>query len=398
MILILHFLIIINSMKSVEIKEKITNAKRIVFKFGTNVLRNDDKEISLSRIYSFIEDIAQLKKQGKEVIIVTSGAVGLGAKKLNVDSSESMSVKQACAAVGQSRLMCIYEDGFDKYGFTTAQILLTEEDFTQRIKYLSLNDTLNTLISLGAIPIINQNDTVSTEELAFYKDAFQVSFSDNDKLSALVASELDADLLVVLSDIDGLFDDNPKTNPDAKKIDVVEEVTEEFEKFATGATLGGRGGMKTKLEAMKVVTRSGGVGVIANGKVPHIIKHLFFDNETSIGTVFLPIENLANKKRWIAYATNIQARIVVNDGAKKALTEKYTSLLPIGVLDIQGDCQKGDIVSIIDTDGNEFARGMVNYNCSDCKKILGHHSDDILDILGYKNYDAIITRDNIALL
>lgn len=385
-------------MKSIEIKEKIANAKRIVFKFGTNVLRNDDKEISLSRIYSFIEDIAQLKKQGKEVIIVTSGAVGLGAKKLNVDSSESMSVKQACAAVGQSRLMCIYEDGFDKYGYTTAQILLTEEDFTQRIKYLSLNDTLNTLISLGAIPVINQNDTVSTEELAFYKDAFQVSFSDNDKLSALVASELDADLLVVLSDIDGLFDDNPKTNPDAKKIDVVEEVTEEFEKFATGATLGGRGGMKTKLEAMKVVTRSGGIGVIANGKVPHIIKQLFADGEASIGTVFLPIENLANKKRWIAYATNIQARIVVNEGAKRALTEKYTSLLPIGVLDIQGDCQKGDIVSIIDTDGNEFARGMVNYNCSDCKKILGHHSDDILDILGYKNYDAIITRDNIALL
>lgn len=385
-------------MKSIEIKEKIANAKRIVFKFGTNVLRNDDKEISLSRIYSFIEDIAQLKKQGKEVIIVTSGAVGLGAKKLNVDSSESMSVKQACAAVGQSRLMCIYEDGFDKYGYTTAQILLTEEDFTQRIKYLSLNDTLNTLISLGAIPVINQNDTVSTEELAFYKDAFQVSFSDNDKLSALVASELDADLLVVLSDIDGLFDDNPKTNPDAKKIDVVEEVTEEFEKFATGATLGGRGGMKTKLEAMKVVTRSGGIGVIANGKVPHIIKQLFADGEASIGTVFLPIESLANKKRWIAYATNIQARIVVNEGAKRALTEKYTSLLPIGVMDIQGDCQKGDIVSIIDIDGNEFARGMVNYNCSDCKKILGHHSDDILDILGYKNYDAIITRDNIALL
>ena len=385
-------------MENIEIKTRITNSRRIVFKFGTNVLRNDDKEISLSRIYSFIEDIAKLKKLGKEVIIVTSGAVGLGAKKLNVDSSESMSVKQACAAVGQSRLMSIYEDGFDKYGYITAQILLTEEDFTQRIKYLSLNDTLNTLISLGAIPIINQNDTVSTEELAFYKDTFQVSFSDNDKLSALVASELDADLLVVLSDIDGLFDDNPKTNPEAKKIDVVKEVTEEFEKFATGASSGGRGGMKTKLEAMKVVTRSGGTGVIANGKMPHIIGKLFSDDEPNWGTVFLPIENLSNKKRWIAYATNIQARLVVNEGAKKALTQKYTSLLPIGVLDIQGDCQKGDIVSIVDVEGNEFARGMINYNCSDCRKILGQHSDNILDILGYKNYDAIITRDNIALL
>lgn len=385
-----------------NVRQNLKDAKRIVFKFGTNVLRNDDKEVSLSRIYTFIEDLAQLKKQGKEVIIVTSGAVGLGAKKLGVDSNESMSVKQACAAVGQSRLMCIYEDGFDKYGYTTAQILLTEEDFTQRIKYLSLHDTLNTLISLGAIPVINQNDTVSTEELAFYKDAFQICFSDNDKLSALVASELDADVLVVLSDIDGLFDDNPKINPNAKKIDVVEEVTDEFDGFARNALNpqgGGRGGMKTKLEAMRVVTRSGGMGIIANGKEPHIIQRIFDKNSTEEpGTIFLSSENLANKKRWIAYATNIEARLVVNEGAKKALMQENTSLLPIGVLSIEGDCQKGDIVSILDNDGLEFARGMINYNFSDCKKIIGHHSDEILDILGYKNYDAIITRDNIALL
>ena len=390
---------LMNGIDIKAVKEKIFNAKRIVFKFGTNVLRNDDKEISLSRIYTFIEEIAQLKRLGKEPIIVTSGAVGLGAKKLGVNSNDSMSIKQACAAVGQSRLMSIYEDGFDKYGFTTAQILLTEEDFTHRRKYLSLHDTLNTLISLGTIPVINQNDTVSTEELDFYQDAFAVCFSDNDKLSALVASELDADLLVVLSDIDGLYEDNPKTNPNAKKISVVEDLTEEIENYAREASQGGRGGMKTKLSAMKVVTRSGGMAVIANGKTPHIIKRLFNSEEQEfLGTVFLPTENLANKKRWIAYATNIEARLTVNDGAKKALTQKYTSLLPIGVLNIEGDCQKGDIVSILDADGKEFARGMINYNCSDCKKIMGHHSDDILAILGYKNYDAIITRDNIALL
>ena len=329
-----------------------------------------------SRIYTFIEDIALLKKEGKEPIIVTSGAVGLGAKRLNVDSSESMSVKQACAAVG--------------------------EDFTHRRKYLSLHDTLNTLIGLGTIPVINQNDTVSTEELDFYQDAFEVCFSDNDKLSALVASELDADLLVVLSDIEGLYNDNPKINPDAKKIDVVEKVTDEFEQFTRNAlspVSGGRGGMKTKLSAMKVVTRSGGMAVIANGKTPHIIRRLFDKDETEkLGTIFLPTENLANKKRWIAYATNIQARLVVNDGAKKALSKEFKSLLPIGIIDIEGDCQKGDIVSIVDAQGNEFARGMVNYNCSDCKRIMGHHSDEILGILGYKNYDAVITRDNIALL
>lgn len=385
-----------------EIRKKITDAKRIVFKFGTNVLRNDFKEISLSRIYTFIEDTAYLRKMGKEPIIVTSGAVGLGAKRLGTDSSLSMSVKQACAAVGQSRLMSIYEDGFDKYGIITAQILLTEEDFTHRRKYLSLHDTLNTLINLGTIPVINQNDTVSTEELDFYQDAFEVSFSDNDKLSALVASELDADLLVVLSDIDGLFDDNPKVNPNAKKIDVVEKITDDFENFTKNAlspVSGGRGGIKTKLEAMKVVTRSGGTAVIANGKTPHIVRRLFDEKETEkLGTIFLPTENLANKKRWIAYATNIQARLTVNDGAKKALTQEYKSLLPIGIINIEGDCQKGDIVSILDTHGNEFARGMVNYNCSDCKRIMGRHSDDILTILGYKNYDAVITRDNIALL
>lgn len=386
-------------MENNEIKDIITKAKRIVFKFGTNILRNEDKEISLSRIYTFIEDIAKLKKHGKEPIIVTSGAVGLGAKRLSVDSSESMSVKQACAAVGQSRLMSIYEDGFDKYGIITAQILLTEEDFTHRRKYLSLHDTLNTLINLGTIPVINQNDTVSTEELDFYQDAFQVCFSDNDKLSALVASELDADLLVILSDINGLYDDNPKQNPNAKKISVVKEINEEIIQYAREASQGGRGGMKTKLKAMQVITRSGATGIIANGKEPHIIQRLFNpEDKEQLGTTFLPTENLANKKRWIAYATNIQAQITVNDGAKKALTQEYKSLLPIGVLNIEGDCQKGDIVSILDTQGNEFARGMVNYNCSDCKRIIGHHSDDILGILGYKNYDAIITRDNIALL
>ncbi len=385
-----------------KIRKKVLEAKRIVFKFGTNVLRNEEKDISLSRIYNFIEDIAKLKKQGKEVIIVTSGAVGLGAKRLGVDSSESMSLKQACAAVGQSRLMSIYEDGFDKYDIITAQILLTEEDFTHRRKYLSLHDTLNTLINLDTVPVINQNDTVSTEELDFYQDAFEVCFSDNDKLSALVASELDADLLVILSDIDGLYNDNPKTNPNAQKISVVEEFTQEYNTYAKNALNpegGGRGGMKTKLEAMKVVTRSGAMAVIANGKTPHIVKRLFDKNETEeLGTIFLPIENLANKKRWIAYATNIEARFIVNDGAKKALTEENKSLLAVGITDIEGDCQKGDIVSIIDADGNEFARGMVNYNCSDCKKILGRHSDEILGILGYKNYDAVITRDNIALL
>ena len=376
--------------------ELVKNANRIVFKFGTNVLRNDNGEISLSRVYSFIEDIAKLHKAGKEVIVVTSGAVGLGAKKLGVDSSESMAVKQACAACGQSLLMSMYEHGFETYNITVAQILLTEEDFSNRKKYLSLNNTLGTLLNLGAIPIINQNDTVSTEELEQYHEELQICFSDNDKLAALVASKLDADLLVILSDVNGLYDDNPKENPNARIIPVVEKLDETLEKYAQKASAGGRGGMKTKLEAAKVVTRSGGCAIIANGKTPQIISKIFSGNDG--GTIFLPTENLTGKKRWIAYATNVLGQVIVNDGAKKALIEKESSLLPVGVLEVRNDFRRGDVVGIVDLQGHEFARGVVNYNFSDAQKIVGVHSDKILETLGYKNYDALITRDNIVLL
>ena len=371
----------------------INDAKRIVFKFGTNVLRNDDKEISLSRVYSFIEEISKLHRQGKEVIVVTSGAVGLGSKKLNVDSSESLSIKQACAAVGQCQLMSIYEDGFGKYSINTAQVLLTEDDFTNRIKYLSLSNVLNTLLELKVIPIINQNDTVSTSEL---EPIYGVSFSDNDKLSALVASKLDADLLVILSDINGLYDDNPKENTKANLISDVKEITEEIESYAQSASKGGRGGMKTKLQAAKVVTHSGGCVIIANGKIPQVITRLFSGEK--MGTTFYHVEQLSQKRRWIAYATNINGQIVINDGAKKAITEKNKSLLAIGVLEINCYFDCGDVVSIVDENGLEFARGIANYNSEDCKKIIGEHSNNIYQILGHKNYDAVITKDNIALL
>lgn len=374
----------------------IKNANRIVFKFGTNVLRGDDGEISLSRIYSFIEDISKLHKQGKEIIIVTSGAVGLGAAKIHVDSSSDFVLKQACAAIGQTDLMSIYQHGFDKYKIVCSQILLTEEDLSQRVKYLSLSNVLDRLLELKVIPIINQNDTVSTAELEESKEIFEVCFSDNDKLSALVASRLEADLLVILSDIDALYDDNPKENPNAHKISVVKEVTPEIESLGQEASKGGRGGMKTKLEAAKVVTRSGGHAIIANGKTPNIIKKIF--NEDNIGTIFMPTEHLTGKKRWIGYATNITGKIKINSGAKKALLEKEASLLSIGVTDVLGEFKKGEVVTILDENDKEFAKGMVNYDSCDCKKIIGVHSEKILEILGYKNYDAIITRDNIVIL
>lgn len=352
----------------------------------------------MARIYSFIEAIAKFHRMGKEILIVTSGAVGLGAKKINaVDLSEN-SLKQACAAIGQSQLMSTYEDGFSKYDIITAQILLTEEDFSNRRRYLNLRSTFDTLLKYKVIPIINENDTVSSDEVEFLGNITQVSFSENDKLSALVASELDADLLIILSDINGLYDDNPKINANAKFIHEVFEITKEIENLGLDASKGGRGGMKTKLQAAKIVTRSGCALFIANGKKPDVLKDIF---ETKDKTIFYPVkevDELNTKKRWIAYATTIIGKVIVNSGAKKAILEKESSLLPIGVIKIINEFKRGDIVSIADENGEEFARGIINYNSEDAKKITGHHSDDILKLLGYKNYDALITRDYIVIL
>ena len=372
------------------LRKEFVDAKRIVIKLGTNVLRNADGEVAISRIYSFIEDMSKLVKQGKEVILVTSGAVGLGKKKLNLDSTAEDGVKQACAAVGQSRLMSFYENGFGIYDVPIAQILLTEDDFSLRYRYLSLRTTLNKILEFGVVPIINQNDTVSTITMNPMMAGMKVCFSDNDKLSALVASELDADLLILLSDINGLYTANPKENPNATLIKEVDGVTDEIMALGTDASEGGRGGMRTKLEA-----RFGGKVLIANGKIPYVINKIF-DGE-DIGTMFLPTsENLPDKKRWIGYATNIIGGLVVNNGAKKAILEQCSSLLPIGILNVVNDFKQGEVVSIMDENNVEFARGMVNYSSQECRRIVGSHSNNIEKILGYKNYDAVITRDNIT--
>ena len=367
----------------------IENSKRIVFKFGTNILRNEQGEISLAHLYSFIEDISYLYKQEREILIVTSGAVGLGAKKLGVDTSTSTTLKQAAASIGQPMLMGIWQDGFEKYGITTAQILLTEEDFSNRKKYLSLRLTLHKLLENGVIPIINQNDAVSPSELE------HASFSDNDKLSSIVASKLDADLLVMVSDVDGLFDKNPKLYNDAKIIKTVEKVTPKIEKLATGASVGGRGGMVTKLIAAKVATSSGLYAKIVNGKIPGIIKKVFDNN---IGTLFLPNKNLSHKKRWIAYATNIMGSLKVNDGAKCAIIEKQKSLLSVGIIGVKGKFKRGEIISVVDENGFEFARGISSYDAKDIDKIKGEHSDKISEILGYKFDDDVIIKDNLVLI
>lgn len=382
------------------IKKHITNAQRIVIKIGTNVIMRDDGTIALGRIYNLIEAVANLRKQNKEVLIVSSGAVGLGAQRLKLSQKpKQLILKQACAAIGQSRLMSVYEDAFEKLGVVTAQILLIEDDFTNRIRYINLRDTILKLLEMGVVPIINENDTVSTLELERTISAEQGKipvFGDNDKLSALVMSKIFADMLIILSDVDGLYTSNPTKDKDATLIPVVPKITPEIEAIAEGAGLRGRGGMKTKIEAARIAINSGGLAVIVNGKALGILDRVL--SGEAVGTVFLPVSHLSSKKRWIAFASTITGTVVTNSGAKSALLEKKASLLPAGVVYLEGNFERGEVVSITDESGLEYARGIVNYSSEEAKKLIGIHSDKIEYLVGQKNYDALVTRDNIVIL
>jgi glutamate 5-kinase len=385
-------------------RQVIAQARRVVIKLGTAILVKEEGGIALSRFYSFIEGIAELMKSGKEVLLVTSGAVGLGAQKLGLAKKpKQLPLKQACAAVGQGRLMAIYSDAFASLGVVTAQILLTEEDFSNRQRYLNLRSTIQELLQLKVLPIINENDTVSTAELeslrAGTEEHYKVNFGDNDKLSALVASKVEADLLVILTDVEGLFTDDPRKGTDAQLISEVKAITPEIEALAAAparTARPGRGGMKTKLDAAKTATHSGCSVVIAGGKVQNIISRLFA--QEALGTLFLPKPGLTGKKRWIAFATTVKAALVVNSGARQALMAGKASLLPAGVLAVRGQFERGDVVSIVDEAGTEFARGIANYDSEEAKLISGLHSAAIDEKIEARNYDAIVTRDNVALL
>jgi glutamate 5-kinase len=310
-------------------------------------------------------------------------------------------MKQACAAVGQGRLMALYSDAFQALDIVTAQILLTEEDFSNRTRYLNLRSTIGELMRLKVLPIINENDTVSTAEIESGKEFefLKVNFGDNDKLSALVASKVEADLLIILTDVDGLYTDDPRKGDNAKLIPLVPSINADIEKLASGPAAPGkmgRGGMQTKIEAAKTATQSGCSVIIAGGKVPDVIPRLFAEEE--IGTLFLPTPGMTGKKRWIAFATTVKAALVVNDGAKTALKNGKASLLPAGIVQVRGQFERGDVIGIVDEAGHEFARGIANYSSDETKQISGQHSDAIDAKIDVRNYDAIVTRDNIALL
>jgi glutamate 5-kinase len=377
-------------------RDRVRDAKRVVIKLGSSLFFNESGNVALGRVFSFIEDIAEARLAGRQIIVVSSGAVALGSNALKMKSTSAMLVqKQAFAAVGQSRLMNLYEQGFAKYGLTPAQVLLTEEDFSTRKRYLNLRNTLLTLLDMGVIPIINENDTVSTNELEIMERS--PSFGDNDKLSALVMSKLEAQALVLLSDVDGLFTDNPRHNPDATLIPEVHEITPEIDVLASGKSTRGRGGMSTKLQAAHVAMNSGGMAIIANGGKAGIIRRILAGDVE--GTLFVAkADTLSSKRRWIAFASSVTGRIHINAGALDAITKRNASLLYAGVTRVENEFDHGDVVAIIGPNGQEVARGIVNYSSADAAKLVGKHSNEIARLASTKNYDAFITRDNIAFL
>ncbi len=297
--------------------------------------------------------------------------------------------KQAAAAVGQSRLMWAYEREFDKYGRKVAQVLLTRDDLTNRKRYLYAKNTIETLLKFGVIPIINENDTVAVEE---------IRFGDNDTLSVMVTNLLQADLLVILSDVDGLHTTDPRTDPKAKIIGYVYSITPEIEKIAgTSSTIEGTGGMFSKVQAAKKAAMMGVVSVIANGTKSGVLKSIFAGEKT--GTLFLVGEDhLSARKHWIAYTLKSKGRLIIDEGAKRALIEKGRSLLPSGIKDIDGRFEVGDAVSCLDESGKKIAKGIVNYNSEDVRKIRGAKTSEIERMLGYKYDDEVIHRDNLVIL
>src|SRR5215470_17956605 len=377
-------------------RTRVADARRVVVKLGSNLFFNDAGAIALGRIFSFIEDIAAARVNGRQIIVVSSGAVALGAAALKMKSAgASLAQKQALAAIGQSRLMNLYEQGFAKYDLTAAQILLTEEDFSSRKRYLNLRHTLTTLLDMGVIPVINENDTVSTTELEITDRS--PTFGDNDKLSALVMSKLEAAVLILLSDVDGLFTDNPRENPDAGFVPEVHEITADILGLAGRKSARGRGGMATKLQAARIAMDSGGVAVIANGMTAGILRRVL--NGENVGTFFVgKFGSLSEKRRWIAFASAVSGRIHINEGALDAITKRNASLLYAGVTRIENEFERGDVVAIVGPNDQEIARGIVNYSSVDALKLIGKHSDEISRLATSKNYDAFITRNNIAFL
>jgi glutamate 5-kinase len=351
-------------------RAQLAQTRRLVVKLGTNVIMRGDGLPALGRLYGLLESVATLKRQGMEVLLVSSGAIGLGAQQLGFQGKpETLADKQACAAVGQGRLMALYQEGFARLGVVAAQVLLTEYDFANRQRYLNLRATLDRLLELGVVPVINENDTVATAELE-EPDGFRTEpvFGDNDKLSALVASGAAADTLLILSDVDGLYTGNPHKDPEARLIPRVARLSAEIEGYADGQSSRGRGGMASKLSAVRVATAAGARVLIASGAAPAVLDRVMAGE--AVGTLFEPGARLKGKKRWIAHASQVSGRIRVNPGAEAALRAGRASLLADGVVALEGEFEKDDVVAVADSEGRDFARGVVTMGRPEADRVM----------------------------
>lgn len=351
----------------IEWQRSLRAAQRVVIKVGTSLISGAAGEVCSARIEPLVGSIARLKQVGRQVVLVSSGAVGLGAGRLGLHPSRlhDVVVRQACAAVGQSLLMHAYERLFREHDITIAQVLLTEDDFTEWRRYTNLRRTMEKLLKLGVLPIVNENDTVSTAELEYVASGQERAFGDNDRLAALLMSGLEADALVLLTNVDGLLRRGPKVSGSTSTnkyeetlIPVVEEITEELKAVASGPAAGGRGGMTTKLEAAQIAMQAGGVTVIANGMTPDVLDHIFAGEQ--VGTTFLSASRMGGKRRWLTYAADVRGRVIVNEGARAAIIAGKASLLSSGVVRVEQQFEPHDVVSIVDSEGREFARGIIN--------------------------------------
>jgi len=363
---------------------------RIVVKIGSNILTDKTGGLNHKRVSSIASDISGACAAGYEVVIVSSGAVAAGMKKLGLtEKPRDIRLKQAAAAVGQSSLMWGYEKSFGHFKKKVGQVLLTREDFSDRMRYLNSRNTLITLLSYGIIPVINENDTVATDE---------IKFGDNDHLAALVAGLIDAERLIILSDVDGLYSSDPRTNAKAAIIPYVNKITPELEAMAGGAgSVVGTGGMYSKVLAAKKATAYGiGVNIISGNKKGAILSLL---NGGHIGTEFKPqSRKISSKKGWIAYAIKPKGSLYIDDGAVRAILKSGKSLLPSGIVTVEGVFDTGDAVYCVDLNGNRVAKGIVNYSSQDTERIKGRKTPDIEPLLGYKYSDEIIHRDNLVVL
>jgi glutamate 5-kinase len=371
-------------------KKTLEKARRIVVKVGSSILASVERGLHHEVFSQLAKEISELKRQGYEIVLVSSGAIAAGMEKLGYKTRpQSITQKQATAAVGQSRLMNIYESYFSRHQQMVAQILLTHDDLSHRRRFLNARNTLLTLLELGIIPIINENDTVVVDE---------IKVGDNDNLSALVTNLIEADLLIILTNIDGLCDGDPRLNPNARCIPLVEDIDVDMGKIVGGTKSAmSVGGMVSKIQAAKKASRFGIPTAIASGTRKEVLHQILRGKE--IGTLILPkATTLSSRKHWIAFNLNPKGDIIVDDGAKKAIVQRGKSLLPSGVVKVRGEFDRGDSVSCLGPRGKEFARGLVNYSASELERIKGLKTEQIEKVLGYKYSDEVIHRDDLVVL